>query len=97
MKHSPSKNYATTQQVQAAIDRAKRVLAEYAPGNAALPKNLQLDPLIQQIRKLARLRYARRIDEAQRASLREFARQDRTDRAVKEFEKWTPGMESWLM
>jgi len=94
VKHPPSKNYATTQQVQEALDRAKRVLAEYTPRANPPP---QLNPIVQEIRELLRLRHARRLDEAQRASQEEFARQERTDRAVKEFEKWTPGMESWLM
>jgi hypothetical protein len=86
--------YATTEEVQAAIDRAKRVLAEYTPKANAPP---QLDPTVQKIRELLRLRHARRIDEAQRASQERSARQERTDKAVKEFEKWIPGMESWLM
>jgi hypothetical protein len=53
--------------------------------------------MILRIRKLAELRYAQSVDRAQKASQREFARQEREDKAIAEFMEWNPPDNFWRM
>lgn len=49
------------------------------------------------IRKLAQQRHAQSVDRAQKASQREFARQEREDKAIAEFVAWNPPEDIWRM
>jgi len=63
----------------------------------ALRSNTPTDPLITEIRKLAQQRYAQSVDRAPKASQREFARQEREDKAIAEFLAWNPPANIWRM
>jgi hypothetical protein len=94
---TPTK-YATSNEVQAALKRARDVLATYLEKRQQQVEHAApIDPGILKIRELQRRRHARKDAEVEDYRRLEFARQEREDKAITEFGKWEPPKDSRLM
>jgi len=85
-----------TPEEQKAYEKAHPLL--YSPKKERqAPPDAPVDPAVLEIRRLAQQRYAQKTDQLQAASQREFARQEREDKAIAEFLAWNPPANIWRM